>query len=294
MAEHFRESAYPGFVDAIEQNREANGVSSETLELMTGGSTACIRYQGAFLTELTLNNGPTRSASLLYSDPAEQLSKPKLTASHLMMPVGPYEGAGGQHGFPRWASYSQTERDAALGAYDYGVLEAQMYDLPLTLERSYELNPRQFHVSATVQNNSRYSRHTSMGEHYYFNLPGGPDSVEGVTVEGYSIGDLLEPDAVDLIQQGEPQFWRGFTGRAAVAIPGMGDIHLRASLEGAAAQAGDPESLGMLLWQRPGKSFICLEPTVGLDSSEDGQFANTGLVIPAYGRVALNTTITII
>jgi hypothetical protein len=118
--------------------------------------------------------------------------------------------------------------------------------------------------------------------------------LEDVTIEGRSLGDLLQPDAVDRIQQGEPQFWRSFAGEAAITIPGTDDVHLRASLDGASPRANDSDSLGMLLWQRPGKSFICLEPTTGFDSGEDGQFVNIGLMIPAYGKVAFRTTIAVI
>ncbi|MEK7153923.1 MAG: hypothetical protein AAB834_08280 [Patescibacteria group bacterium] len=94
MAEHFDDSSYPQFFNTIEQNREAVAVASNTLDLMAENAYASIRYQGAFLTELILKR-PNGLVSPLYSDRAEGLDKAKLTASHAMMPVGPYDGAGG-------------------------------------------------------------------------------------------------------------------------------------------------------------------------------------------------------
>ncbi|MEK7153924.1 MAG: hypothetical protein AAB834_08285 [Patescibacteria group bacterium] len=165
----------------------------------------------------------------------------------------------------------------------------------MTLERAYGLTRSQLEVGTVVQNNSRFARYTSMGEHYYFALPEGPESVEGVTIQGQTIDELLQPGAIAGIRQGESQFWPDFEGMAHIKIPGTGDIRLGASFTDtdAAPQEDTANNLGLMLWQRPGRPFVCIEPTVGFGRNEDGQFVNTGLVIRSYGRVAFSTTIAV-
>ena len=94
------------FPEEIEHNQSETEVPTETVELSKGKSALNVRLRGCFITNLNLTNPITgEETSILNSE--QDKTKAKLTASHIMSPIGKYEGIGGQHGFARWADYHE-------------------------------------------------------------------------------------------------------------------------------------------------------------------------------------------
>jgi galactose mutarotase-like enzyme len=280
MAEHFNESAYRQFSHAIQANMHAETAPTDVIELHAGNSYAAIRRRGAFITRLTLENG----GRLLY-EPAVT-DTPKLAASHAMLPVGPYEGAGGQHGFLRWADYVAAGVNGPRRRARYAGLRAQTYDLPLSIYRGFALTTASVALLTTIKNDTARPAFTSFGEHLYFSLPDGATAAE-VRLKQHSIDDVTYPGAIEQIKQGDAVFWQGYGGRPLqVDMPDKA-FRIEATVHGSNV---DSEDIGLLLWQRPGEPFICIEPTVGYASARQRPAYNNGAYIDAHGGALVMTT----
>src|SRR4051794_8485622 len=99
-----------------------------------------------------------------------------------MVPAGPYEGIGGQDGFPRWADY-EAEKTS-----DTVILKAKRSDGGLKLSKEFVLGESVLTTISTILISSGEER-TSMGEHVYFSLEG--EELEGLKVNGRSLDKLL-------------------------------------------------------------------------------------------------------
>jgi galactose mutarotase-like enzyme len=145
-----------------------------------------------------------------------------------------------------------------------------------------------------LQNTSEAPVGTSLGEHFYFALPG--ETTEGLSVDGFSLDSLLQkPGAAKEILQGTPYLWDGFDGSVCIEFPGGTKIRLRAE-----AAMGTPDGdvsandlLGMLIWHRKDTESICFEPVVGLHAAPNGA-DNEGLAIAANSGARLATVIELI
>ena len=268
----------------------AAGVDPEELVLLAGAAEAHVRLQGGFLTRLALQRrGDTSPTDVLYRGP--DLTTPKLRASHAMMPVGPSEGPGGQHGFMRWVRHDPI-REAQL---DPGVASAHLVprgaeSVPFTT-RSVTLTENSLWLGLGVTHTVLDGSSTppfglSLGEHLYFNSPG---SAHDVAIDGQSIDEGVGRGAADEIDAGRAQFWPEFPGAIDVDLPNGNRLRIDSKFKengGAGARLGG--GLGMLLWRPEGdETMLCLEPTVGygLDGSNDN------LIMPPRSVAMLHTAI---
>ncbi len=267
------------FADQIAFTKNAEIIPATTTTLEYGPSTLSIRHQGCFITNCVFTEPISGSTvSILHSDP--DLEVPKLTASHVMSPVGPSEGIGGQHGFPRWADYKEFTQNDGPNGEKRTSFQAKRSDLGLGLIKTFELTDSSVASTTALLNSKAEARDTSLGEHYYFTLEGGDSS--GLTVNGKSLDKLLGEGAEEKIMAGNPIFWPSFEGQVTINFPAGHSIKLSATTEGA-----NESKLGMLFWHRSGSESICFEPTLGF--SESGQ--NNQLSIDPYQTVTLNTRI---
>ena len=295
MAEHFGEYCAPQFTGQIEANMRVAAAPTVGFELTAGQARATIRTRGAYLTGLVLE-GYAGEVDVLHSEP--NLAVPKLEASHGMLPVGPYEGVGSRHGFPRWADYDIEAMSNNSPDFGLAVLRAETRDLPVDYSRTFVLSPDRLQITTGLQNNRLHGISTSMGEHLYFALPKGA-SVGDVRLNNDTIDSALGRGATERVQDGLAQFWAAFPGKVSVTMPDDRVLIVNASAT-LGREAVPQDELGMLVWQRPGESFVCLEPTLGFNPA--GPRHNTGLYIPdrvsstmtstmMAGRAALTTAI---
>jgi hypothetical protein len=289
MASYPGEAASPQFVASIEANKNATTAPADLVEVSANAAHAAMRRRGGFLAQLTLERSDGSVVSPLYTE--QNLAKPKLVASHAMMPVGPHDGVGGQHGFPRWADYRAEALYSERPDFGFAHLIAEVADYPVNTSRVMSLSPGKLILSTCIQNNhpeGSGAMDVSLGEHLYFAMPQGA-TVGDVTINGETLDQLLHPGAAEQISEGQAQFWRGYAGVAAVNMPDDNAFRLETAIHGHGIQTA--VGIGMLLWQRPGEPFICIEPTLGFDQ-EDGQTLNDGLrIAPGGGVVALGTAI---
>lgn len=272
---------YHSFSEEIATNKSIEHLDNPAISgISTERASVVVRERGCYVAEAALYSPSLHEVvDVLYSDP--DLSTPKLTASHIMTPVGPYEGIGGRHGFPRWADYKVfTLEDGPDG--EKGVAyQAKRLDTGLALAKLFELSDSSLSTITSLHNPGDKPENTSLGEHLYFSLEGG--QISGLRVDdGLEIDDLLGEGAEASIKKGEPIYWDNFAGNITVVMPAGHTIKLAVDVNGAPR-----EQLGMLVWHRPGSSSICFEPTLGFDP----ETAGTGLTIEPYETVELLTKI---
>lgn len=253
------------------------------IELPLVGSLA-IRLQGGFVTRCVLTSPSSGEAiPVLYA--ADDLTDPKLTASHIMSPVGPdKDGFGGNHGFPRYANYHAFEQwlDKDTGAVTLP-LHAMRSDMGLGLSKKFSLAANKLVSTTVLRNNQEAPEATSLGEHNYFVLD--DEDPTRLTVNGKSLDALLGEGATDEIMDGNAQYWPDFPGFARIAFPkGYGiDLTAIALRDGVVPE----DNVGMLFWHKKGIPSICFEPTVGFDMPD----RNKGAIIPGYSALGLRTEI---
>lgn len=250
-------------------------VDSTSLE--TANSSVIIRQRGCFITACELTGRLTGDrVGILYSD--ADLTTPKLVASHIMSPVGPNEGIGGQHGVPRWANYHEFSRDDGTEGERRLVFQAKRSDNGLSFSKAFELTSSRLQTQTNIYNPQPGFEHTSLGEHLYFQLH--DEQSTGLSVNGKSLDELLGDSAERNIMAGNPLFWSAFDGTALINFPEGYRIKLTAAVTG-------ETKLGMLVWHRVGSESICFEPTAGF--TESGQ--NDGISLSPGGEVTLTTAI---
>lgn len=270
----------------IERNRSALEVPTNGFELGTRHSSLGVRARGAYVAWGELTSPTTgRRISIFYPGSSlDKLSAPKVSATHPMVPYGPYEGLGGQHGFARWADYRQVLYETRASGAQRLILESVQHDGSLSLTRSFELSSDSVSIQNTVHNSApSRNRHTSIGEHAYFNLTGGDPS--GLLLDNKGLDELFGSDSMDRIANGDTLFWEIPDNRAAVWFPDGYGIDIQVLFEGETAY---PPAL--LIWQRAGTESICVEPVAGVSRNE----VNNGVVIPPQGSASLRTGITLL
>jgi hypothetical protein len=265
-----------GFIEEIEANKAAETAPDIESVLKLENSVLSLRNRGCFITELQLTQpGTDKVVTVLHSQPEKNV--PKLVASHIMSPVGPSEGPGGQHGFPRWADYKEFALDDGPDGQKRTALQAKRSDNGLDVAKSFELSGSQLRSETTIYNPSDADEQTSIGEHLYFKLVN--EEFAGITLNGRSLDEILGAGTEEGIKVGGAYFWEGFDGEVIIGFPAGHRVLLT-------AQASDGQ-LGMLFWHREGSESICFEPTVGFNK-KDG---NNGLILPAYSGATLSTSL---
>lgn len=268
------------FKEEITRNREEKLLTdTKTVALKTPLSRLQIRERGCYITEAALFS-PTfdEVIPVLFSD--SNISIPKLTASHPMTPVGPYDGIGGQHGFARWADYHAFYLDAEDDSTESVSMQAKRIDGGLTLTKVFELTDSTLTTKAIAQNPSDTPHRTSIGEHLYFMLS--KENFSGLTINGHTLDELLGDGAEEQIKQGMPLYWGDYPGSAAILFPDGYELRIKNT-----ATQTQADQIGMLIWHRPGTPSICFEPTLGFTQSQD----QGSLVVAPFDFIALHTSI---
>lgn len=253
----------------------------DTKTVAVGGARVTVREQGGYIVEALLKDASGRIVPLLFAD--ADISRTKINASHSMIPAGPYDGLGGQHGFARWADYDVTVAGNVLS------MTAQTPEGGLGIHKNIRLEPSTITIICQATNHGSQIIHTSIGEHLYFTLPG--ERSEGMLLgTDAPLAPIPEREA---IMRGETVFWDTFDGRVVAEFPDGGKTismyvtTTTADEHGARRPCKAPT--GMLLWHRPGTESICLEPVVGSMSLPD----NKHLEIEPGCTVIMRTTITL-
>ncbi|MBC7943072.1 hypothetical protein H7X68_01050 [Candidatus Saccharibacteria bacterium] len=253
---------YPSFFEHIQANKGAEVVPNSTTTIENpDGSLLTVRFRGCFITNCALTDKLSgNKINILYSDP--DLSVGKLTASHIMSPVGPSEGIGGQHGFPRWANYQEFPQIDGPNGEKRVAFQAKRSDFGLGISKVFELGRNYLETETIIFNSEEETAKTSLGEHLYFALE--DEKSTGLRVNGQSLDELLGKGTEAAIMAGEPCYWPLFDGAAKIDFPAGYSIQLAAEVSG-----GQQDKLGMLIWHRPGSASICFEPTAGFNPEND-------------------------
>jgi galactose mutarotase-like enzyme len=271
--------AVRSFPEEIEANRGAEVAPSSIVHMENGYGLLNVRRRGCFITDCELTGRfSNERVSVLHSDP--NLNVPKLTASHVMSPVGPSEGMGGQHGFPRWADYHEFLLEDGPKGERRVALQAKRSDNGLALAKTFELAKSALSSQVTIYNSEPYSTWTSIGEHYYFALE--EEQLGELRVKGITLDDLLGDGAEKDIMEGKSRFLESLPKEFIIDFPDGHNVILSAEF------TGDTDlEPGMLVWHKPGSPSICFEPTVGF--SANGQ--NNGVELAAHSSATLATKI---
>ena len=271
----------PEFTEEINANKGSETVPTRTTEVSNGVSSLDIRHRGCFIVNCELTSASSgEKVSVLHADPDSSIAK--LTASHTMSPVGPSEGIGGQHGFPRWADYHEFAQNDGPNGEKRVAFQAMRSDDGLGLTKVFELTDGTTLSSDTIiYNSGAESTQTSLGEHYYFALA--DENSNGLTVNGRTLDELLGENAETDIMAGKPHFWPLFDGEVELNFPAGHSMRLSAEFTG-----GTKSEIGMLVWHRPGSPSICFEPTVGFNAIAR---QNDGIKLPPYTGATLSSKI---
>lgn len=177
------------FSDEIKANKGERAPAT-TARLQTEQSSITVRERGCFIVNCELTSPSTdKRIAVLYSEP--DISIPKLTASHIMSPVGPNSGIGGQHGFPRWADYHAFPLPDSSSGEKCIAFQAKRSDTGLSMVKVIELAGTSMSTEIATYNSHPEPEATSLGEHLYFNLKG--EHSRGLTVDGKNNGIVLAP-----------------------------------------------------------------------------------------------------
>jgi len=268
------------FAKEIDQNKNAAEVSNIVAGIETDASSLDVRLRGAYITGCELTSPQTGNRiAVLYSD--KKTTVPKLTATHAMIPAGPYEGIGGQHGFPRWADYHEFPLDDGPNGEKRLAVQAKRSDEGLSLTKQFELSDSTLISRTTVASWENITEHTSIGEHLYFSLERG--NINGLQVDGQSLNELLGKGSEDILVNGGTLVY-GFGGEATITFPAGHSIKLSASFEG---HTKYPPI--MWIWKRQDSPSICFEPVVGVEHLGEGDRA--GVTIEPHSSGTLTTKI---
>ena len=269
------------FAEEIEANKNAETVPDAIAIVHTDESSLGVRLRGGYITNCELTSPNTKErVSVLHSD--TDLSVPKITASHVMLPAGPSEGIGGQHGFPRWADYRVSAGEDGPNHEKNTLFTALRSDGGLALEKSTTLSASSLESHTTIQNPGVGTVKTSIGEHYYFNLAN--ENFEGLKVNGKSLDELLGPGSLDTVLRQDTLIWQDFPGEATIEFPAGHSIRLKVNF------AGTTDATPILwIWHRADSPSLCFEPLVGVSRSD-----NSGVHVTQDGAATLSTTIEIL
>lgn len=268
------------FNQEVDANKNAAEVSNQIAGIETAASSLEMRLRGAFITDCELTS-PTSGVRIdvLYSE--TDLTKPKITATHPMVPAGPYDGVGGQHGFPRWSDYHEFPLEDGANGEKRMAIQAKRSDNGLSLTKAVELTESSVTTHTTIRSSDEANERTSMGEHLYFSLT--DEDLTGLTINGQSINELLGDGSEDIVKNDGTLYWN-FGGEAVIKFPAGHTIKLSAAFEGTTEHP-----LALWIWKRSGSPSICLEPIVGVEHLDEDDTA--GVQIQPYSAATLSTKI---
>lgn len=266
--------------------------------LGVGRNKACIRQTGAYVTNVTLAKGRDAAVPILYGPTTvEELLPVKLNASHAMMQMT----YGDQHGPARNIDYEYVRGHDGRKMADvhlHSVAPAE----GLQITRYFKLEPGLFQIKTGLANPRRVAKPGSqpprqrLGEHLYFNLPGGnAEGLQLIAKDGSN--PLSDPDVLQKAMRGESQYWSDPAGALEVIFPdsttGSGkhlSVVAEAQLFDIEGTVSTPGEQGWLLWRRQNTDSICIEPVWGY--GEHGVITDAkGFSLPIGSMAMLTTTI---
>ena len=269
---------YLSFAVEIEAYKSAMSVSPEVVGIKANQSVLNVRKRGAYVTLCELTS-PTSGQIIPIFHPVDDLEKTKPEATHSMLPAGPNDGPGGQHGFTRWADYKIETAEMPDGGKLLTATAQQVGDL--AFRKTFLLTDSSITISAHAQNISDKTVHTSIGEHAYFDLT--DDNLEGLKVNGLSLDELLHINSNEIFADKGTLYWQ-FPGEAKVEFPAGHSINLSTKFKGDSVY---PSALWV--WKSPTSDSLCLEPIEGVEHLDD--LDRSGVVIPPQGSATLITKI---
>lgn len=278
------------FATTITERQAAPEAPGKYFQVISGQSEAWIRRQGSFILKATLADLATGElVNPFYCE--DDATKPKLTASHPMMPVGPHKGPGGQHGWARWAEYSTPNERHPL-ELDELFIEAEtlMIEDVTTLARWFKLSATQLWVTTGIVAKALGTTRTSVGHHDYYRLRDEGD-IEGLTINDQRIDDFLgEQGAAREILQGTPRWLPELPERIEVGLPSGRRLAIKAWGESTPYPYLNTfsERMGMLLWHRQGTPSICFEPTMGVGGEDVEALKTDSLVLWKRGHARMH------
>lgn len=248
----------------VEARQQAENAPERYIRLATDSSHLEVRKRGGFITRAALTSPTTGElVEVLYAEANRTSSK--LRASHSMSPVGPSDGIGGQHGFPRWMDYELMNGVFAPSEKKKIILRAKPNLPDQRLVELLKLEDSALLSSIRLTNTGRDPLGTSMGKHYYFTLKNGDP--EGLLLDGKTIDEIFEPGTQDAIRGGESRIISDFDGSVDIHFPAGHDVRL--SAEGRVGNEVANHMLQLMLWhlsgEKPGEKSesFCIEPTFG-------------------------------
>jgi len=272
------------YIEELEALKSTPLTDPHFVEAKYGPAELQLRTEGAYITRLLLTTSGGRPVDVLYAGP--HTSVRKLDASHIMSPVGPSDGPGGQHGPARWLDYDapphlQTQtRNGFAGVQLQSKNPLVGPDAEVPFGKFFELGPHHLYTRTTVYNPTDELR-TSIGEHFYFSLE--DEFTDGLTVNGQPLDNVLGDGALERVMRGESQFWEGYNGDARIRFPAGHIVSLSTEVDDVATT----DTMGMLIWHREDTPSICFEPTIGFHPER----GNEGIELADWSSATLGTRI---
>jgi hypothetical protein len=281
-----------------------------------GASTAKIRLAGGYILDCSLKDRDNNVVPLLYGGTDTFGEEPpleyKISATHLMNPVGPRKGQP-QHGRHRYTDYRRVSY-ADPEQYITSLEELQhepksraliAADVPKTVPRHFRevgVSGRELQVRDSLLNSNR-KQYTSFGQHFYWVLNSNPNvtpSLEGFKVTDSEDRPLFTEDALQEAFNGNSQYVPLPLGIARVAFADGRSFSMQTSArmyDHNRDPIGEPISGGLLAWRRQGTNSICIEDVYGMEHTgtppvDASSLGNQGIVLPPNASIDIHTFIT--
>jgi galactose mutarotase-like enzyme len=210
-----------------------------------------------------------------------------------MLPAGGNE-VGPQHGASRYLDY--TIESSVANAVE---LRAQDSLRDLEHVKRFAIQPDGLTITDKVLNTGDQKLGISVGEHFYFaakeaelsgiKLLDEAGAEQAITARKLDGTDKTGPfsDLLPELNEGRAVYFDGFTGSQNISIPGVGVIALSAD----AIAGGQQQSVGLLIWRRPGSDTICFEPVSGFSIDTEGKTKNDGIELNFGASVELSSRV---
>lgn len=261
-------------------------VPNDEIIMHTDGNSVNVREAGAYITMCVL-----RGRVVLYSSPADTLTKPDMVASHAMFPVGVHNGLGGQDGVPRWIDYVPDDLGLSFTTHMVSLMGVTPPGHP-GISRHFALTQSGLVVSTVVSNlHGTEDLHTSIGERLYFvDREKDPESLK---ISDMPIERFFGEDEADKIIRGQPQFWQGhFKDGVDITLSTGKRVNMLSNIIVWPARGFDSSKIaGMQVWHLEGTESMCVEPSFGVTfaTRESDDLRNDRLSLPV-GSTAVMTT----
>lgn len=264
-------------------------VSNEEILLQAGSTMLSIRLVGAAITECVVEDVP-----VLVAPPENQLSEPRLMASHAVVPTGPPDGECVYQNPFRWVDYTPSTRLANRAKQWEAIkLTAQTPPGYPALERTFEVEQDSVSITTTLSNPSESTEPlvTSISERLYLTTGGGKPG--DTQVMGCRIDEVFRRPRIDVGDDDGTQFWRA-APHTYLTLPQDGMVRIAGRAMSKRLSDGQKEqtykSLAMLVWHPVDAiGWLSLDTIVGARQVEGGSLKHDQMVIPPGASVSVRT-----